>query len=81
MNEGANVSYVAPYDCVVSVYVVSGCRHLGIVYRGRFFTLSRTTGTPEDNLSVSMRFSKGQEFQLRYLGTGVSLGIYTVSPN
>lgn len=81
LNTEGNLTYVAPYDCVVSLYVNSYCPYVGIVYRGRFFTLSRTTGTPEDNLSVSMRFSKGQEFDLRYSGTDASLSIHTVLPN
>lgn len=81
LNAEANFTYVAPYDCVVSLYVNSYCRHVAFVYRARLFKLVRSTGNPETNLAVSMRFSKGQEFSVRYSGAGVTLCIYTVLPN
>lgn len=81
LNTEGTLTYVAPYDCVASLYVSSYCRHVAFAYRTRLFKLVRSTGNPESNLATSMRFSKGQEFSLRYSGTGVTLYIYTVLPN
>lgn len=81
VNKESDIAYVAPYDCVASLYVNSYCRYAAFTYRNRLFNLSRSTGNLEDNLSVTMRFSKGQEFRLRYSGAGVTLYIYTVLPN
>jgi len=81
LNTEANITYVAPYDCIANLYVNSYCRHVAFSYRTKLFKVVRSMGNPENNLAISMRFSKGQEFSLRYSGAGASLNIYTVLPN